>query len=615
MVHRDLKPGNILVTADGTPKLLDFGIAKLLDPAAQPFVTRGGIQPLTPEYASPEQMQGEPVGTFSDVYSLGVLLHVLLSGELPATGRKTTTGNEARTAPTTPPGTGGGRSGRKTIKVRGELGNIVAKAMHDEPARRYASAGQLAEDVRRYLTGFPVMAKPDSVRYRTGKFVRRYPWQVAAAAAVLGLILASTATATVLFRRAERERDRAEAVSDLLVGLIEGADPSRSQGGSLRVVELLGPARAQIENASDLTPDVRAALLDSLAWVYRGLGRFSDAASLSGKALEIREEVFGPDHPLVAESLHNHATMLRRQGNDTKAEPLMRRAVEIQKQRLPVDDPDYARGLNNLAALLESKNELVEAEALYREALTIKERIYSGDHEDVAVGLNNLAKLLQLKGDLDAAEPLYRRALAMRRNLAHGKDDPDLARVINNLATLLDARDKHAEAEPFHREALQMRRRLYPEEDHEEVVRSLNNLAWSIAATKPEEAESLLREAFEISADVEMKRSERILLQRNLGKILLLAGKPAEAEPHLRQARESIPPDRWQYAHATSLLGACLDRLGRRSEAEPLLREGVERFASASLKTLEAHRAADEAQARWEKFQGKAPDAVPASQP
>ena len=606
VVHRDLKPGNILVTADGDPKLLDFGIAKLLDPAAHPFMTLGGIQPLTPEYASPEQLKGEAIGTPSDVYSLGVLLHLLLAGELPGAmaRRKTGDGADTATTPTADSGTGGGRPSRRTVKVKGELGTIVAKAMHEEPGRRYASAEQLAEDLRRYLTGFPVKARPDSFGYRAGKFVRRYPWQVAAAATVLALILASAATATVLYQRAERERVRAEAVSGLLVELIEGNDPGRARGEDLKVADLLDPSRARIEKDPNLTPDVRAALFTTLGRVYRELGRYTEAFDLDNKALQIRDRLFGPDDPLVAESLHNVATVLRRQGKAEEAEPLVRQALEIQTRHGLEDHPDYVRGLNNLAGLLEEKKP-GEAEALYHEALERKRNLYLGDHPDVAVGLNNLGRLLHAKGDLKAAEPLYREALEMRRRLAGDEPHPQVARSANNLATLLEDRGATAEAEKLYLESLAIRRTLHPD-GHQDVVLNLNNLGnFYVATNRPAQGEASLREAFDMAGRLEMSPRDMTLLRRNLGAALLASGKAAEAEPLLREAlaayRESgrIP---WRISDTASLLGACLDALGRRSEAEPLLREGAEGFPAEGLNADEA-RAARDARARWAAFQ------------
>jgi tetratricopeptide (TPR) repeat protein len=610
VVHRDLKPGNILVTAGGTPKLLDFGIAKLLDPAARPFETRLGLRPLTPEYASPEQVAGEAVTTASDVYSLGVLLHLLVSGELPAHAGGRKTGEAPSTAPTSPSSTGSGRPSRRISKVGGELGTIVAKALHEDPERRYGSVEQLGDDVRRYLDGFPVLAKPDSLRYRAGKFVRRNPWEVATAAAVLLLILGFATTATVLYGRADRERIRAEQTASFLEELFELSDPSRSRGETVTVREALEAGRQKLSEDPDLPGDVRASFLDLLGRVYRRLGLYPESRKLHQQALAQREELFGRDSLEAAESLHNLATVLRKEGEHEAAESLLRRALDIQREHGEEEDSDYLRGLNNLASLLESKREFAEAEKLYRVALPLKRRLYPGDHLDVAVGLNNLGKVLYEQGDLAGAEPFYRDALAMRRRLLD-PNDPDLVPSLNNLALLHAARDQPAEAEKLGKEALAIRlKALGP--DHPEVAGSKNILGYFYLTQKRlREAEELLTDALRIADQKGMSSISVAGFNRNFGAVLLAEGRAAEAEIPLRAALDTYRAagakvQQRRVADAASLLGACLAAQGRRSEAEPLLREGATSFPVRDL-SPEAHRAAQEAKARWEAFQKTAP--------
>jgi eukaryotic-like serine/threonine-protein kinase len=573
VVHRDLKPGNILVTGDGAPKLLDFGIAKLLDPGGtDPGLSELGLRPMTLKYASPEQVRGEPITTASDVYSLGVLLHVLLTGrspyaaaadDRPALERAILQGETVRPSQIV-------EKREEARRLAGDLDTIVLRAMDPEPGRRYASAEQLAADVQRHLDGLPVLARKNTAGYRMGKFVRRHKLGVTAAAAMLLLILGFSVAVTLLWQRAQRERDRAEAVSGFLEELFAKADPSQSRGETVTVREALDRGRQQIAGGLQAAPETRASLMETMGRVYRSLGLHEQARPLLEESLRIRRRT-GQNPVDLAGTEINLALALQEMGEKSEAEPLLREGLEILRRHGATATLEYAAGLNNLGGLLKEKGDYKAAEALFREALSLKQRIPKSDRE-VARAYNNLGDVRYAQGDLTAAEPYFRKALAMRRRLFGSEPHPDLATSLNNLASLLEAKGERSEVEALYSEVLAMRRKLYGNH-HPKVAQSLSNLAFVLLAEgRPAEAEPFAREALAITPP---NNPNRAVFLRHIAAALAGQGKGREAEPLAREAlaifqtAKSAP--RWRAPDAESVLGSCLAAQGRYGEAEPLL--------------------------------------------
>jgi serine/threonine-protein kinase len=624
VVHRDLKPSNILVTAAGEVKLLDFGVAKVLGDGGAAHLTRTELRLLTPHYAAPEQLRGEPTTTATDVYGLGTVLHELLTGELPhrRRGRADDADREAEPRPPSAvardAGAGAPATGlaprRLARRLAGDVDNIVLKAIRAEPEARYPTAAALEEDIARHLRAEPVQARRPSLAYRTTKFLRRNRVGVLAGALVMLAVLGGAAGVTLQARKTAREARKAEAVKDFLARIFEVASPNVAKGEPVTTRQMLDTATARVDEELGEQPEVQAEILLILGTLYHTHGAYAEAESLLVRSVATQERLFGADDAHLVEAIGRLATVYQATGELDSAETYFRRALAITRAKVGPRGADFEGRLNDLAVLLNNKGDTEQAERLYREALELRRARLGDDHVDVATLRNNLAVLVADRGDFDEAATLLRRALAARRK-AYGDEHLAVANTIHNLMVMERRRGDVAAAEPLAREALALRRKLLGPE-HPDVSNSLFNLAAILHAKgSRDEAEPMYREAIgtliksvgEDHPDVAGMRNVLAKLIREhgdltsaeglcrdalgvvrrrlprghpleatvlleLGENLTAQKRYAEAEPLLRQAVDfravKLGVDSPVTSEARIALGVCLGRLGRRSDAE-----------------------------------------------
>lgn len=605
VVHRDIKPSNILVTADGQPKLLDFGISKLLeadDAVENTALTLLGQRVLTPEYASPEQVRDEPITTAVDIYALGLLLHRLLSGDRPyvlpttrgealrkvicETPAERPSATVARLAAADPAAAKkiaaarGTEPGRLRRRLSGDLDQIVDKALRKEPGQRYSSAEQLSADIGRHLDGLPVEARRGGWRYRAGRFVRRHRVGVAAAlSAVLALTIGfvgqmrEAARANREAARANLEAKSSAQVVDFLVRLFDASDPYRT-GKVPTTRELLDRGVARIKTELADQPLLQAKLMTTLGQVYHNNGRFAEAQPLFASALQLRLQHLPKDDPAVATAQLNLADDLRVLGHIQQAMPHYEQAVAIRRAHFGDDSLELVEAQNNMALDLLRSADYARAGELLRNVYAIRKRRL-GDDKLVAQSLHNLTLVASRRGDYVQAVALGQQTLALKRKVMR-PDHPSRARTMALVAGAERELGNYDEAEKLLRGALTIMKKAWGEH-HLDVLAAEGDLAfvrhleghWQEAEKRQREVLALKRQY------LGTEHREVALTLDELGRQLEDQGKLADAETELRaslQMRQHLyPDDHPSVAHARYELGRLLLRRSQPQQAEPLL--------------------------------------------
>jgi len=572
IIHRDLKPANILVTTSGEPKLLDFGIARLLDPEQSPAQTVAAERRLTLEYASPEQLRGEPVDTRSDAFSLGVILFELLVGQRPWSidGCNASQAHERLTDRRPSRISRVAATPALQRRLRGDLDWIVGRSIEPDPDRRYADARELGEDLQRHLDGFPVQARPPSRRYRIGRFIRRHPLGVGSATLVLVMMLTAgtllwqqSRALAVALEAAQQESARAGSLSDFLAELLVESDPEVHQGDPRTVEQVLSDAADRIETGFIDQPELKARVLNTLAGIFFSRGDYprsqhlvdasqalNDAgASFDTRLLDARlalvdgryETVIERTGPLIAGApieIANRARVLRAEAHQAMD--------DLESAAIALGDIEASEQVGDTAieawfrqgGLHWGRGDFVRAEASYREAWALQKAAYGEPSSQAARGLKAIASARYRQGDLGGAEDLFRQVLDRHERIL-GPDHPQTAETRVRLGALLYDRGRHEEAIVELERALDAQTAAFGA-DHIALANTHNNLALALAAQGDyEAAEARFRAALTINETTHGPIHSRVAGNlSNLGWMKIEQNQPELARPLLLDALE-----------------------------------------------------------------------------
>ncbi len=550
VVHCDLKPSNILITATGEPKLLDFGIAKLLGrdvSAGRDEPATLDSRPLTPEYASPEQLRGEALSTVSDVYSLGVLLHKLLTGRRPepSAGQREDAGEA-----------------RSPSRLRGDLAAIVLKALRDEPHQRFGSAEQFGEDLERYLQGFPVLARQGSFRYRAKKFLRRHRGAVTAAVAGVTLLGAFAFSMATLAGRLSQERETLQEVVGFFRLFFERAGPLVDQGRNLTLREAVDQNAEMIEGGLKDQPAAKVQIAAVLGDIYRELGQPEPALLWSERALTLNRRLAGEESAAYALSSIQVGAALRELGRYEDAETRTRAGLRWLQSRSDTEPSALVAALNKWVILQCYRERYREADDDSAKALRLAEAELDSTSLETRVAIANRGLVLRQLGHTAEAQNLYERAIGLyRHNL--GGSHPHVATLLLNLSSIQRDRGDLATAQRTLEEVDRQYLEMFGDGHYKRVLPLVGLATLASQQQHIDKALAFYREAIDVAISSDSPPEYVLRATLDLARLLLAEDRCQEGEPWLEESLahcQAQAADSWRYAEIEGLLGECQAR-------------------------------------------------------
>ncbi len=637
VIHRDLKAQNILVNSEHQIKILDFGVAKLIDPASTEITlieTQPGQRLWTPYYASPEQIREGVVSTTSDVYSIGVLMHKLLTDTYPfdlsgkslleieniIVSQEPTTASESIGKSKHQEEASGARElTTQDLKkeLKGDLDSIIAKALRKEPYARYESARQLAEDLQRYQHNLPVLSRKGNLKYRSRKFIRRNAVPVISAVSMLltiaALITYYTIQITGQRNKALSEAHKAKLVTDFMINIFNNADPYDQNKKNLTAREILDQGTERIQK-SIVDPDIKATMLSALGNIYTDLGMYDKATPLLHEAMDIREHLKSGDNMDLASSYYDWANVnelsdnykisldyfakashiYHQMKNDSlyaknilelawvdyltadyqAADSLATNALHIDRKIYGNASKKVAQCDQYLAWVNNGEGNYGSADSLFRKALSLRQSLYKGDHPLIAQTLGGLARNLYDAQHDDSAEVYAKKALTMSKRL-FGKKHPQIATLLHGLGLIELAEHKYKKSQQYILESLNMRRAIFGDNDPQTIV-SLSDLAHTYFSDKQyQKAADIFKKVTEENTKVlGPDHPEVALALNNTGMCLWKAGEKREAVSYFKKSI-AVASKTYQPAHPRMIyirgnLADLYQDLGNYQESEAL---------------------------------------------